>query len=372
MRSRNPFVTQGYIDPAHFCDREVETRQLLDDLSNGRHVTLMAPRRYGKSGLIQHALRTPEADCVFVYADLLATTNQADFVRVFANAVVGALDSRLEKAASTFAAFFKSVRPKMKADSDGGVSFSFEVAETSSEATLEQVFDYLAKKRSCEIVVALDEFQQVAFYPEKGTEALLRSRIQFMPPNVHFVFAGSQMHLMGEIFASPKRPFYQSTTFLTLDVISKETYRTFAARFFADDHRAFAAEAFDALYDRFDGITWYVQAVLNEVWATGGGLTDVGQVERAVANLVQRRSLTFHDLDVSQSDSARTLLRAVASAGPVAAPTAADFIAQSGLRAPSTVAGALKQLLANELLYKTPTGYVVYDRLFGEYLRNCP
>lgn len=121
MRSRNPFVTQGYIDPAHFCDHEVETRQLLDDLSNGRHVTLMAPRRYGKSGLIQHALRTPEADCVFVYADLLATTTQADFVRVFANAVVGALDSRLEMAASTFAAFFKSVRPKMKADSDGGV-----------------------------------------------------------------------------------------------------------------------------------------------------------------------------------------------------------------------------------------------------------
>lgn len=372
MRTRNPFVTQGYVDRAHFCDREAETRALLGDIENGRNVTLLAPRRYGKSGLIQHTLRLHARDYAFVYADLLATTCLDDFIRVFANAVVGALDSRLEKAASTFATFFKRVRPTLKTDAEGDVSFSFEMSEPSSTATLEQVFDYLAKKRDREIVVALDEFQQVASYPEKGTEALLRSRIQFLPPNVHFIFAGSQMHLMSEIFASPKRPFYQSTTFLSLDVIPEGKYRDFAARFFRNDGRTFEAAAFASLYRRFDGITWYVQAVLNEIWATDEGLSSAEQVGRAVSNLVARRSLTFHDLDASQSDSARALLRAVAQTGCVSAPMASDFIARCGLRALSTVSGALKQLLAKELLYKTKDGYVVYDRLFGEYLRNCP
>lgn len=370
MKIRNPFVTQGYVDAAHFCDRRDETRQLLADVENGRNVTLLAPRRYGKSGLIHHALRARAREYAFVYVDLLATTDQADFVRVFANAVVGALDTKLEKAASTFASFFKSVRPTVTAGAKGDVSFSFEMSGTASSTSLEQVFDYLASRKDREIVIALDEFQQVAKYPEKGTEALLRSRIQFLPPNVHFIFAGSQLHLMSEIFSSPARPFFQSTSFLSLDVIAIEKYRKFAAKFFADDGRAFDENVFDALYLRFDGVTWYVQSVLNEIWSLGEGLVKAEEIDEAVRNLVLRRELTFHDLDASQSDSARALLRAVARAGCVAAPTSAAFLSACGPRAPSTIAGALKQLVENELLYKTKDGYIVYDRLFSEYLKT--
>jgi len=341
---------------------------LLSDIENGRHVTLLAPRRYGKSGLIQHAFRNRD-NLTFIYVDLLATTDTADFVRTFANAVVGALDTRLEKAASAFASFFKSVRPTIRTGADGDIGFSFEVARTTAEVTLEQIFDYLAEKTDREIVIAFDEFQQVANYPEKGTEAQLRSRIQFLPQNIHFVFAGSQMHILGEMFSSPKRPFYQSTSFLSLDVIAQDVYRAFARRFFEKADRGFADAVFDSAYCRFDGITWYVQTVLNEVWTFGEGLTDDRQVDQAVWNLVERRKLIFHDLDVSQSDSARALLRAVARAGVVKAPTSAAFLSEQGLPSASTVAGALKQLLANELIYRKDDGYVVYDRLFGEYLR---
>ena len=370
MKTRNPFVTQGYLDAAHFCDRRDETRRLLADVENGRHVTLLAPRRYGKSGLVHHAFRGRSRECAFVYVDLLATTCQADFVRVFANAVVGALDSRLEKAASAFASFFRGVRPTVTAGAKGDLRFSFEMSETDSSASLGQVFDYLASHGKREVVIALDEFQQVAKYPERGTEALLRSRIQFLPPNVHFVFAGSQLRLMGEIFSSPARPFFQSTSFLSLDVIALEKYRKFAAKFFRDDARAFDGDAFDALYRRFDGVTWYVQAALNEIWSLGEGLAEEAVVEEAVRNLVLRRELTFHDLDASQRDAARALLRAVARAGCVAAPTSAQFLSSCALRAPSTVAGALRHLVENELLYKSKDGYIVYDRLFAEYLKT--
>jgi len=369
MKTENPFITQGYVDSLHFCDREAETHALVSDIENGQNVTLLAPRRYGKSGLIHHAFRSRQ-DLAFVYVDLLATTDTADFVRVFANAVVGALDTRLEKAASTFANFFKSVRPTLRTGSDGEVGFSFEIAKTSASVTLDQVFDYLSHKQDREIVIAFDEFQQVAKYPEAGTEAQLRSRIQFLPRNIHFIFAGSQRHLLSEMFLSPKRPFYQSTSFLPLDVIPCDTYRAFAAAFFKQSGRGFEDTAFDVIYRRFDGVTWYVQTVLNEVWASGEGLQDESQVEQAVWNLVARRRLNFHDLEVSQSTSARTLLRAIAREGRVKAPTSASFLSSQGLGSASTVASALKQLLANELVYKTEEGYVVYDRLFCEYLRR--
>ena len=86
------------------------------------------------------------------------------------------------------------------------------VSSAEEESTLKEIFDYLgSSEKRC--YIAIDEFQQIAEYPEKGVEALLRSFIQFLP-NVNFIFAGSKRHVMQEMFASSKRPFYQSTQLL--------------------------------------------------------------------------------------------------------------------------------------------------------------
>ena len=50
----NPFVYQGYESPEYFCDREAETKTLLSHLKNGRNITLISPRRIGKTGLIKN------------------------------------------------------------------------------------------------------------------------------------------------------------------------------------------------------------------------------------------------------------------------------------------------------------------------------
>ena len=51
---RNPFVLNGYIGKEYFCDREHEVQKLLEHISNGVNVTLVSPRRVGKTGLIEH------------------------------------------------------------------------------------------------------------------------------------------------------------------------------------------------------------------------------------------------------------------------------------------------------------------------------
>ncbi|MBF4213444.1 ATP-binding protein, partial [Pseudomonas donghuensis] len=75
-----------------------------------------------------------------------------------------------------------------------------DVSPTEEESTLKEIFDYLgSSEKRC--YIAIDEFQQIAEYPEKGVEALLRSYIQFLP-NVNFIFAGSKQHVMQEMFTS--------------------------------------------------------------------------------------------------------------------------------------------------------------------------
>ena len=163
-------------------------------------------------------------------------------------------------------------------------------------------------------MIAIDEFQQVRKYPEANTEALLRSYIQFLP-DVHFVFAGSQLRLMSGMFVSPRGAFYNSTDIMSLDVIDRKKYREFAGRFFAEESMTFSKAAFDELYRRFDGITLYVQSVLNRVWQKGGGFKTRRDTDEAVKALVDNRNLVFFDLFRSQSEASGGTQRDVSPHG---------------------------------------------------------
>lgn len=47
---KNPFFLIGYQGKEYFCDREVETSALANNLMQGQHITLFALRRLGKTG----------------------------------------------------------------------------------------------------------------------------------------------------------------------------------------------------------------------------------------------------------------------------------------------------------------------------------
>ncbi len=368
MKHANPFVVKGYRSPEYFCDRERETKALVSALENDRNVTLLAPRRYGKTGLILNAFHRFPEDWTAVYADVYSTANLREFTQTLANAVVGSLDTAAEKALAAVGRFFQSVRPTLTQDGTGGVTVSFSVDSRNTEATLKGVFDYIASKDR-RIVVAIDEFQQILTYPEKGTEALLRSHVQFLE-NATFIFAGSRHHLLGEMFTSPRHPFYQSTDILSLDVIPCDRYSAFAGAFFRKGNRPFSADAFAALWRRFDGVTWYLQNALNRIWGEGGGLNSDADVAAAVDRLVEERALTFHDLLAAQSGVGRALLVAIAREGVVPEITSSAFLRKHGLSAPSSVRTALPVLMERDLVYRSEAGYIVYDYLFADYLRN--
>jgi len=341
---------------------------LLEAVENGRNVTLISPRRYGKTGLIHHLFHSLQGDYATVYLDIYATKNLLEFTKLFVSSIIGAVDTPLEKTLSSVSRFFKSCRPTITPQENGLPKFSVDLVSQEVEATLRDAFAYL-KNHKRRLVIAIDEFQQILEYPETGTEALLRSVIQEIPW-VRFIFAGSRHHLMGEMFLSAKHPFYQSTDIMSLRVIPKDNYADFAERHFRDSGQSFGRAVFDALYERFDGVTWYVQSVLNRIWLADGGLLDVGQVAEVVDELVEDRALLFHDLLDVQGAASQTLLSAIAAEGVVREVYAGSFIHRNHLKAASTVRSALKVLVNSDLVYRGEKGYEVYDRLFGEWLKR--
>jgi len=134
--------------------------------------------------------------------------------------------------------------------------------------------------------------------------------------------------------------------------------------------KPFNDDVFNALYDRFDGVTWYVQMILNRLWEAGEGVIDVAQVDDTVRTIIGIRDFEYADLLNSQNDASRRLLRAIAAERIVAEPQSGDFTSRAHLGAASTVRSALKLLESKDLVYHTPAGYVVYDRFFGEWLAS--
>ena len=338
MKMDNPFLIRGYAGPEYFCDRVAETQKLVSAISNGRDVTLVAPRRYGKTGLIRNAFRLLGKNHATVYLDIFAIENMTSFVQAFSSAVLGSLDSPAERIGR------------------------------KAKGTLKDTFDYIASRKR-KVAIAIDEFQQIREFPEGGVEALLRSYIQFTP-NAHFIFAGSKKHMMDAMFVSPKGPFYQSTQLMTLDVIDIGKYETFAKGFFHDAGRSFDSAAFCHLYNRFSGITWYIQAILNRVWAHGSGLDSAKQVDDTVDELVSEAESFYFDLFRSQTSAEQSILKAVGREGTAKSISAGDFIRRHSLPAASTVRSAAAKLKERDLLYKTDAGYVVYDRFFGLWLKH--
>ena len=371
MKIANPFLTAGYAGPDYFCDRKRETEELIRHLDNDRNTTLVSPRRYGKTGLIRQVLHllSKRRGMKTVYVDLYPTRSLSDFARALATAVAESAESSAEKAIKTVSAFARGLRPTMTFDEfSGRPKFSFDIIPSNAQASLESILEYLQSRKE-RTVVAIDEFQQIAEYPEKGVEAMLRSKIQFMH-NVGFVFSGSRLHMMAEMFHSPKRPFFNSTTAMSLGVIDRQAYFRFAASLFRKAGRILPEETFVAAYDRFEGITWYVQSVMKELYASEVARPTEEDVLAAIGHLVEENAMNYAFILSNCSPGAVELLRAVAAERVVAEPMSAEFGRRHGLRAASSVRFALDSLLKDELLYRRDDGYVVYDRLFAVWLRS--
>lgn len=367
----NPFLISEYLSPEYFCDREQETNDLIGFLDNGWSVTLIAPRRIGKTGLIKNAfyiLHEKRPDIHTYYIDIMGTQCLNDFVQLLGNTVLGTLDSDWQKALKHVSEIVKSCKPSVVFDEmSGAPKISLDVNPDVQETTLKEICEYLRQsEKTC--YIALDEFQRLAEYPEKGAEALLRSEIQFLP-NVKFIFAGSQRHMLESMFNDTARPFYRSTRTTTLGTIPMASYYAFANQFFEPQGRPFPQAVFEKLYNKVHGHTWYVQALLKELYADYRPI-DQDLLERAFLTLVQSNS-SFYEYSYNHySPTLRRLLKAIATEGTVKEATSASFVQKHKLKAASSVSTALRSLCEDDTVCKSTEGYRLYDPFFADWLRR--
>ena len=369
----NPFIISGYEGSEYFCDRVQETSQLHQEIANGNNVTMIATRRMGKSGLIEHYFSQPEIQERYYtfFVDIYDTISMRELIQKLSREILMRLKPYGKRVLQQFWDTMRSLQPGISFSPTGEPSFNVQIGDIhSADTTLDEIFRYLdLADKPC--IVAIDEFQQISKYSEKNIEAKLRTYVQRCH-NAQFIFSGSQRHIMSEMFTSASRPFYQSVSMMHLDSINQAAYDAFARALFAKGERTLAEGVTEQVYQISQGVTWFTQKLFNTLYANTpiGETCTSDQVPAALDYIIKTQAFSYEETLFRLPEKQKTVLVALAKNGATKGITSGAFIRQYRLTSASAVQAAVKGLLEKDFITCEKGVYSVYDLFLAEWLRR--
>lgn len=373
MEPLSPFPFTGYRGADYFCDRQREVEFLHQHILSFQSVTLLSKRRMGKTALLQHTLATLPNGILTLYIDLLPTDNLPAFLNLLGTAVAQ-LAEKHRSIKQKIGDWLKSLRPAITYDGLTGqpqLSFDFRQPEAYGQTigSILQQLDALPQP----VVIVLDEFQQISYYPETGVDTMLRSLMQQLKQTA-FLFSGSQHQLMHTLFNDPSRPFYRSAALLQLGPIDVPVYAAFIRHQFLSHKKRIAEETANWLVEWMESYTYYVQLLAHRLFLNTDKEAKLKDLKQVAAQLVEEQATLMHHYRQLLAPMQWKLLKAIARQGQVTQPTAGSFLKQYDLGSSASVLRALEALIDKELIYKSTADggatYTVYDLLLGKYIQT--
>jgi len=369
---QNPFAYSNYVTGESFCNRKKELSELLKYIKGSQNVLLYSHRRYGKSSLIRQIFReikNKNLNIGTMHVELYGTISEKDFItRTFQG--LNQLESNFERLLKSVSKAIKNIKLNLSIDSATGstlVSPSFEAV--NEKVILEELMNILSKySQKYKLVIAFDEFQEVANYTEDGFEKRLRSFIQ-QHSNICYIFSGSQQHLITEMFNSNNRAFYKLAESFHLDKIETKHYIPWIQNLFNRKKVNLPDELIEEIAQRFENHPMYIQNFLFHLWERpvkkGFSPEILSEVEDAI---IEKRSLEhtvlWETLSINQKKTLKLILLNNGSNL-----FNADSLKSVNLKTGSLVTKALSSLMKKEIIVKNGR-YLIQDVIFKKWLQK--
>jgi AAA+ ATPase superfamily predicted ATPase len=361
----NPFLLQYH--SGNFCDRVEEIGKLYDNVSNGINTVVYSPRRIGKTAMIMHFFHQLERSREYdtIYVDLFATRNLEDLINKLANEILNKYYKK--NILDGIKTALKGLHANLSFSDDGIPQLSIGIGQGKTQQTLEKLFSYL-ENRNKSVVLAFDEFQEIAKYPEKA-DASLRTIIQHLH-NVHCIYSGSTMHMLTDMFFSPSKPFYQSSDSLVVKKIDYDVYLEFIINQFSKGGKKITKPAAKYLLDFTEHYTFYTQMICNLAFYKSDNRLELNEAKSIVKHFLESRKLDYYNIYNLLSENQKRVLIAIAKEDKITKPTSIDFLMKHRLPSASSTLQAVNALVDKEILYKKLGQFTVYDVFLKRFVQT--
>lgn len=315
----SPFQYGTLATDKNFIDRVSERAELKQMLSSGINVSLISPRRLGKSSLVKMAMKELERerkDIRVCFLDAFNINSEDEFYSAFAAGVISCSAGKVEKALAEAKKYLGGLIPGITLSDGLNDVLSVNLRYAPKEMDKLDILDLpekIAKDKGLRIIVCIDEFQQLVKLPGyRDLEGKMRSVWQHQT-RVSYCFYGSKKHMMMDIFADSQKPFYRFSTIMFMPKIKKEDWIPFILKGFASTGKSISRAFAEKICDVVDCHSWYLQQLCYFTWYA----TETSVDEKILSSSIQRLIDTNAPMFISDTEkltpSQREMLKAIAA-----------------------------------------------------------
>lgn len=376
MNSENeaPFVFGVRVEGNTFTDRKEETNRLKMNFLYGVNTILISPRRMGKTSLVEKVCSLVESDTLKIAKiDAFGCRSENDFINAFATAVVRATSSKWEEWMENAKTFLSRFIPKISIGQDPLTDFSIALEYNRANTVTEDILqlpETIAKQKGIKIVICIDEFQQIADFPDSITfQKKLRSVWQ-LQSNVSYCLYGSKKHMMEKMFQSQSHPFYRFGDLFYLDKISETDWVEYICDRFRMTGKEISRELASEICSVTDRYSSYVQQLAWLVWLRTDKHATKEDVEFGIDRMLDACEPLFIQQTESLSAYQMNFLRALAN-GVHTGFTRSEILDTYQLGTAANISRLKKALTEKDLIMMTaPKKLEISDPILALWLKR--
>lgn len=313
-----PFKYGKIIDDEFFVNRTEEINYIKKNIESRINLTLISPRRWGKSSLVSKIARDlskENKEIRFCFIDLFNTRSEQEFYDYFATEVLKASFSKWEERIENAKTFFKQILPKFSFGIDPNEQFSVTFDWDSIAKNPQEILDLpeiISKTKNIQLVICLDEFQNLSFFNDPlDFQKKARSAWQ-NHQNCAYILYGSKRHMMTELFENKSMPFYKFGEILFLSKIDNFHWQSYIQKKFKQSKKEISIELAGILAQKVENHSYFVQQLANAVWLETDQKCTIKNIEDGLNKLLLQYELFFSKEIDSLTNLQLNILKAIA------------------------------------------------------------
>ena len=370
----SPFIYGNTVSKEAFTNREIEIKKLFQNLTSGINTTIISPRRWGKSSLVEKVIseiNIKEKHNKTVIIDLFSVSSEEEFLETFAKEVIKASSTKWQDWMKSGKEFFKNIVPKINIgidpNNDFSISFDWKELKIHSSEIL-NLPEIIAQKKGIKIIVCLDEFQNLSsFAGYESFEKKMRAIWQ-RQKKVTYCLYGSKRHMMTNIFNNPSKPFYRFGDIMILPKIETQKWTAFIVNGFITNGKSINEKEAALIPQLMKNHSWYVQQLAHYTWNLTQKNATKNEIIQALTELIQANTPLYQKEIETISLTQLNLLKAVIKGEKQFTSAAVMNIYQLGT--PRNVSKNKTILINNDLIQEIDGVYEFVDPAFELWFRK--